>query len=61
MYLVYQPRKYAAGTTGAVIIHLLFLGISSRALVCEEGPIGGEKSSLFLVYFNKTNIFLGEF
>ena len=43
------------------LISYFYLGINSRAIVYEEGPLGGEKSSFFLVYFNKTNFFLGKF
>ena len=43
------------------LISYFYLEINSRAIVCEEGPLGGKKSGFFLVYFNKTNFFLGKF
>ena len=43
------------------LISYFYLGINSRAIVYKEGPLGGKKSSFFLVYFNKTNFFLGKF
>ena len=43
------------------LISYFYLGINSRAMVCKEGPLEGKKSGFFLVYFNKTNFFLGKF
>ena len=43
------------------LISYFYLGINSRAIVYEERPLGGKKSSFFLVYFNKTKFFLGKF
>ena len=43
------------------LISYFYLGINSRAIVYKEGPLGGKKSSFFLIYFNKTNFFLGKF
>ena len=43
------------------LISYFYLGINSRAIVYKKGPLGGKKSSFFLVYFNKTNFFLGKF
>ena len=43
------------------LISYFYLGINSGAIVYKEGPLGGKKSSFFLIYFNKTNFFLGKF
>ena len=39
MYLVYQPHKHAAGTTGAVIIQYLLVTISGDPILYRNGMI----------------------
>ena len=61
-FLVAVTTKYFVENSDiSNLISHFYLGINSGAMVCEEGPLGGEKSSFFLVYFNKTNFFLGKF